>query len=160
VKGFGDVFWPGRFQRIGDILVDGAHNPPAAEALARALSGTPEVRAGRRFALVAGFCGDKDVDSVLTTLAPFVASGVAVKTGNPRSLPADEVARRMRSAGIRAEAADSLGRAVEIARATGAPILIAGSLFLAGEALCLFRAFPWPTDRRDPSCLLRTGNHI
>jgi len=155
-KGFGAVFWPGRFQRVGDLLIDGAHNPPAARALAAALAETPEIRAGRRFALVAGFCGDKDVDAVLGTLAPYVGSGVAVRTCNPRSLEADETAARMRRAGIApVRAAPSLAAALEEARATGLPVLVAGSLFLAGEVLRHLGALPWKTDRQDPSCLLR-----
>ena len=37
VEGFRRVVWPGRFQRVGRFLVDGAHNPPAARALVAAL---------------------------------------------------------------------------------------------------------------------------
>lgn len=132
---FAAARWPGRFHRVGDFLVDGAHNPPAASALAKALDAEFP---GRRFALIAGFCGDKDADAVLQTLAPLVSRGYAVKTNNPRSLCAEETARAMRSAGICAEACGSLKEAMSRSReesCSDTPTLVCGSLFLAGEAL-------------------------
>lgn len=143
-QGFGRVVWPGRFQRIGDVLVDGAHNPPAARALAEALR-------GEKVALVAGFCGDKDVDQVLTILAPCVTRGFAVRTNNPRSLSAESAAAKMRAAGIASVACDGLPDALERARRTGGTTLVCGSLFLAGEALVALGACPWPAPRFDPS---------
>ena len=157
--GFKSVVWPGRFQVIGNFIVDGAHNPPAAHALAAALAQMP-----RREFLIAGFCGDKDVDEVLRTLVPFVRMGIAVKTGNPRSLSAEAVACKMKSAGICAVPADSLKNA--ISKVGTVPTLICGSLFLAGEALVELGAYPWgqspkngggQSPRFDPSELLRPG---
>ena len=151
---FGRVVWPGRFQTVGDFIVDGAHNPPAAAALAAALG--ERFPGGERLSLVAGFCGDKDADTVLRTLAPRVARAWAVRTANPRSLPAEETAAKMREAGIDgAVAAPSLAAALEAARAAGGHALVCGSLFLAGEALVALGAYPWPSDRTDPSELLK-----
>ena len=148
LAGFSRVIWPGRFQVVGDFIVDGAHNPPAATALATALSTlNPQPSA---LNLIAGFCGDKDVDKVLSILAPFVKRGFAVKTNNPRSLSAEAVAEKMRAAGIPAEACVSLRDA---RRKTGDGMtLVCGSLFLAGEALVELGACPWgQTPRFDPS---------
>lgn len=133
-EGFRNVVWPGRFQRVGNFIVDGAHNPPAARALASSLG-------DEKFTLIAGFCGDKDVDHVLRILSPFVSRGLAVKTCNPRSLSAEAVAEKMSSAGIAAEPCSSLKAA--IARASTDATLICGSLFLAGEALVELGAYPW-----------------
>ena len=146
--GLSRVVWPGRFQRIGDVIVDGAHNPPAARALAASLASPCQ--------LVAGFCGDKDVTAVLRILAPHVRRAFAVRTNNPRSLSADETAARMRAAGMDAEACETLGAALSRARAAGAasglPTLVCGSLFLAGEALVALGACPGlPTGAVDPS---------
>lgn len=156
--GFNAVCWPGRYQRLGATLVDGAHNPPAAAALAAALR-ADGVQA-RSLALVSGFCGDKDVAAVLRTLSPLVARGYAVKTSNPRSLSAAETAARMRAAGIDATACASLDEALAHSGAASAAkeqvaaapsALVAGSLFLAGEALAALGAVPAPSDRRpDP----------
>ena len=106
--GFANVTWPGRFQRIGNFIVDGAHNPPATEALATALreAGAED----RSLILVAGFCGDKDADRVLRILGPFVRHAFAVHTGNPRSLSATETAARMRRA-LRSKLRETQGNA-------------------------------------------------
>ena len=153
---FKKAVWPGRFQRVGDYIVDGAHNPPAATALAGALS---EEFPGRRFPVVAGFCGDKDVDEVLRTLVPHISRGFAVRTNNPRSLSAEATASRMCAAGIAAEPCESLEEALSKSRmGTGpeSPTLVCGSLFLAGEALVALGAYPWGKPvRTDPSEALR-----
>jgi dihydrofolate synthase/folylpolyglutamate synthase len=149
-KGFSNVVWPGRFQRVGDFIVDGAHNPPAARALAEALR---ELHLSEPLALIAGFCGDKDVGEVLSILAPFVKKGYAVRTNNPRSLSAEETAEKMRAAGIDAVASPSLAAAIRSA-ASDPRALICGSLFLAGEALVELGAYPWPSSRFDVAELL------
>lgn len=143
-EGLRTTVWPGRFQRVGRFLVDGAHNPPAATALASALK---ETGLGR-LSLVAGFCGDKDVSDVLRILAPYVKVGLAVKTNNPRSLSAEATAERMSAAGILARPMPSLKAALAAARGQ---TLVCGSLFLAGEALVALGAAPWSQRRFDPA---------
>ena len=163
--GFGNVVWPGRFQRVGRFIIDGAHNPPAARALAASLRKYAPF-AGSVPTLVAGFCGDKDVDETLRILAPLVKKGIAVRTNNPRSLDPAELARKMESAGISAISCDSVQLALEklgsVPKKTGAvpgdeavDVLICGSLFLAGEALAALGAFPWQTDRFDAAEILK-----
>ena len=163
--GLGNVVWPGRFQRVGRFIIDGAHNPPAARALAAALRKYAPF-AGSVPTLVAGFCGDKDVDETLRILAPLVKKGIAVRTNNPRSLDPAELARKMESAGISAISCDSVRLALEklgsVPKKTGSvpkceavDVLICGSLFLAGEALAALGAFPWQTDRFDAAEILK-----
>ena len=160
LKGFGKVIWPGRFQKVGNFIVDGAHNPPAARALAEAFA--PSLAQGNpplshlpppTFHLICGFCGDKDVDEVLSILAPLVKRGFAVRTNNSRSLSAEEVAAKMRAAGVDAEACPSLEDARR--KTNGDPTLVCGSLFLAGEALVELGAYPWGEVRYDPSETLK-----
>ena len=156
-----NTVWPGRFQRVGNCIVDGAHNPPAATALAAALAADFP---GRRLPLVAGFCGDKDVAQVLRTLAPHVSRGFAVRTNNPRSLSAGETAAKMRDAGMAAEPCDSLADALRraaLCATSEAPALVCGSLFLAGEALVALGAYPWgDVSRADPSESLNADGGI
>ena len=173
IEHFPAVVWPGRFQRVGDFIVDGAHNPPAARALVSALASTFRpfsLSTFRPFSLICGFCGDKDVDEVLSILSPLVRKGYAVKTNNPRSLSAEETAVKMRVAGIDAVACDSLRAAIErhlgdiapqgdirsadVSGRSNARAVICGSLFLAGEALVELGAYPWGTSRFDPAELL------
>ena len=165
LKGFCNVVWPGRFQRVGRFIIDGAHNPPAARALAASLRKYAPF-AGSVPTLVAGFCGDKDVDETLRILAPLVKKGIAVRTNNPRSLDPAELARKMESAGIPSISCDSMNLALEkmgsVPSKTGSvpsdeavDVLICGSLFLAGEALAALGAFPWQTDRFDAAEILK-----
>jgi len=134
--GFSKVVWPGRFQTVGRFIVDGAHNPPAARALAAALQelvqpqdpmgtvptkgtvpkaimGTVPNAIDQQFTLIAGFCADKDVDETLAILAPFVRRAIAVRTNNPRSLSPEELTAKMKYAGMEAEACDSVRLAIE-----------------------------------------------
>ena len=152
--GFRNAVWPGRFQRVGDFIVDGAHNPPAARALRAALEA--EGLGHRTLGLICGFCGDKDVDEVLSILAPLVRKGFAVKTNNPRSLTAEETAAKMRAVGIDAVACVSLRSAIGQFEHSNNRTLICGSLFLAGEALVELGAYPWGPVRFDKAELLKT----
>ncbi len=149
--GFGHVVWPGRFQRVGNTIVDGAHNPPAARALASALAAE-----GCAFTLVAGFCSDKDVGETLSILAPYIKKAYAVRTNNPRSLSAEDLAAKMHECGIVAVACGSLAEAfafagVDAAAKGSGEVVVCGSLFLAGEALVELGAYPWDANRFDPS---------
>ena len=157
---FSRVIWPGRFQSVGPYLVDGAHNPPAARALAAALDEV--LPTGTKLDLVFGACGDKDVDEVLRILRPYVRRGYAVRTANPRALEPAALAVRMRAACIPATPCESLADALARTRPAGgdAPglppsVLVCGSLFLAGEAIVALGACPWASDRFDPSERLR-----
>jgi len=155
-RGLAKVVWPGRFQRVGSFIVDGAHNPPAARALADALK---DAGFGpRSLNLVCGFCGDKDVDETLRILAPFVARAYTVKTCNPRSLSAEELAAKFAPLGIEATpttldayfaqsrmhiCSEPKPHATSYGSEQNMHLtLIAGSLFLAGEALVALGAMP------------------
>lgn len=140
------VVWPGRLQRVGNFIIDGAHNPPAASALYDALQ-------GRKYNLIAGFCGDKDVDAVLTILAPLINQAFAVKTNNQRSLSAEDAAKKMCDHGIDARSVASLSEAISLSG--DMPTLICGSLFLAGEALVRLGGYPWQASRFDMAELLK-----
>ena len=143
------VCWPGRFQRIGNFIIDGAHNPPAAKALVSALTVDATSSSRHSFNLICGFCGDKDVGEVLSILVPLVKKGYAVQTNNPRSLTAEETAAKMRAAGMDAVACPSLRAAIERSDIPNIRTLICGSLFLAGEALVALDAYPWGNTRFD-----------
>lgn len=152
------VRWPGRYQRCGNVLVDGAHNPPAAQALAASLA--EKIAPGSRpLTLVIACCGDKAVDATLAPIAPFVARAIATRTGNPRALSPEELARHCRKAGIPATTAPTVAAALAAAgadpaaNAAGEPAILAcGSLFLAGEALAAIGVLAAP--RQDCAELL------
>ena len=152
-SGFKNVIWPGRCQRIekdgANFIVDGAHNPDAANALLGALEAIDS-----QVGLIAGFCGDKDVDGHLAIMAKRAVKAWAVKTRNERSLDAQKVSQMMRNAGIEDVSisnslSDALTAAGEWSKKNRTTVVVCGSLFLAGEALQELNAFPWNTDRVD-----------
>lgn len=135
--GLENTFWPGRLQRLQQgnqlLLLDGAHNPQGATALAETLRGE---FAGRSPALIFGAMKDKDVSAILGLLAPLTRRIVATKIGSERAFPAGELARLCRRANPSAivSEAQSVGDALEQTRDEPF-VLLTGSLYFVGEAL-------------------------
>ena len=133
------VEWPGRFQRAEErFILDGAHNPAAAQQLA---STWREVFGGVKATLILGVMRDKDVRGVCAALAPVARRVFAVTVQNPRTTPASELAVVMRSVAPEVETSEfaKLSEAIEAATRHPESVLIAGSLFLVGEALVALR---------------------
>lgn len=134
-EAFVTVRWPARFQRADDrIIIDGAHNPPAAAQLAATWR---EEFAGDPATLILGVLADKDASGVIASLALIASRILCVTVRSPRALSAGDLAAMIRaqSPNLPVEIADSLDEAIIQARGGAGRILIAGSLFLAGEAL-------------------------
>lgn len=139
-EGLAEARIDGRFQCVGEDpleILDGGHNPCAAEALVRALR---DAKAGTGVRVVVGQCEDKDPAGFLRVLAPVVGKVWTVPLSNPRGLPSEKLADFARGAGLReVVACRSLAEGLEAARAdaraAGRPVLACGSLFLVGEAL-------------------------
>jgi len=135
----------GRGQRIErdgvEWLLDVAHNPAAAAALADIL-GSAEQK-GATTAIV-GMLDDKDVEGVVGPLNPYVSRWICVTAGSHRALPAAELARRIANACNRpCLIADSLDDALELARRAAENndrILVTGSFYLVGPVLEQLRA--------------------
>ena len=133
LRGLQTVRWPARLQRLShapEIWLDGGHNPAAGRALAAWLAGR-----GERFDLVVGMLDTKDRGRFLAALAPHVERAVAVPVpGSAASVPAEALAETARAAGMEAAAAADTEAALR--RLGGVrPVLIAGSLYLAGAVL-------------------------
>ncbi|HKW78322.1 MAG TPA: cyanophycin synthetase, partial [Candidatus Limnocylindria bacterium] len=80
--GIASARWPGRFEVVGDVVLDGAHNPDGARALAAALRAEFPAE---RFAFVVGAMRDKDLAGILVELAPLASRGIAVRSSSPRA---------------------------------------------------------------------------
>ena len=133
------VRWPARFQRLGErLVIDGGHNPDGIAALRAALG---EILPGKKLAVVYGAFADKEVRPSLAALAelasvfyftPLAAEGRA-------SRRAEELAALIASSGVPYHAAPNAPEAVRRALAgTDGPVLVAGSLYMAGEVLAEF----------------------
>jgi dihydrofolate synthase/folylpolyglutamate synthase len=128
--GLKSVFWPGRFQALGDRLtIDGAHNPAASQRLVQTWS---ECYPGISPTIVFGGLRDKDLDEMLAALAPIATRFFLVPVKNPRS---ENPASIRLPNGISGAVFPGVQEAVEAARKLPEPILATGSLFLVGEVL-------------------------
>ena len=130
------TFWPGRFQRIGeDLVLDGAHNPDAAETLRLTWE---TAFPGENARLVFGAVATKDVAGIFRALLPVIDSVIFVPVKSERRLSVVEMQSALVEAGggsLPIEEATDLVAAVEASRGRGGKTLVAGSLFLVGEAL-------------------------
>ena len=136
-KGVAAVRWPARFElvcREPPVVLDGAHNPAAAQALARTLR---IVFGNRPVGLIVGMCADKDIRGVLTRLLPVSSRVWAVSFDNERAVAPEEMVNIATSLGMSAVSA-ALPEALEAARGwakeAGGVVCVTGSLFLAGDA--------------------------
>jgi len=136
-KGVESTTWPGRFQvlsRQPTVILDGCHNPGAADRLAETLDASPP---GRPVVLVHGSKPQKDFVKVLERLIPFCDH--CIETTIPGLLDAGTLAKAARGiAGYEVEdspdPADAMRRASKKA-GPGGSILVTGSLHLVGWVL-------------------------
>ena len=145
-RGVAAARWAGRLELLGTgprALLDGAHNPHAAEALADALR-TEFPR--KRLHLVLGILGDKDAASIVGHLAPLADRVFLTRSSSQRALTPEELGRAAGDAGVDARVLPDLEAAWRAAL-DGADrediILITGSLTLVGEARSLLRRQGW-----------------
>lgn len=141
-EGLQQTLWPGRMEWFVKsdqprILLDGAHNPHASKAFARALAGVPY--AGPRH-FVFGVLQDKNTPEMLEALAPRAASFVLTRPGSVRARdPADVLRVLDEVIGFegRVEIEDSpslaLKHALELAQNDGGWVVVCGSLYLVGD---------------------------
>jgi dihydrofolate synthase/folylpolyglutamate synthase len=138
-RGIANVRWPGRLETIGAFLLDAAHNPDGAEALARHLCGL--ALSPQRVALVFGTLGDKDWAPMLDVLAPLAGQCVYVAPQGASRATIDPYAMAAHRGGL---VASSIQEAITLARRPHPPelVVIAGSLVLIGEARAILLGLP------------------
>ena len=142
--GFATVTSPGRLEVVRHsptIIVDAAHNPHGAEALARAIGDSFDFTS---LVGVVGVLADKDAIGVLTALEPCLDRVVITEPSSPRSLPADDLAVLAQEVFgsdrvfVEPELPDALDRAIGLAEESGeyggAGVLVTGSVVLVGDA--------------------------
>lgn len=131
-EGIARAKWAGRLERVArdpDIILDGAHNPAGARALAEYI---------RRFfaeepvRIIYGAMRDKAVEEVTSTLFPLAAEVIVTEPRQPRAVNREALAEmidhpRMRMAG-------DIGEALRMASEAPMTTFVTGSLFLVGEA--------------------------
>jgi dihydrofolate synthase / folylpolyglutamate synthase len=134
-EGVARTRWPGRLQRLPGrppLLVDGAHNPAAARALA------DELRGQEPFVLVFAAMADKDIATMGRILFPLARAIVLTKVPGARAAPPDAIARAVGAPARDARKTERVRDALSLARRLAGPrglVVAAGSLYLAGEVL-------------------------
>ena len=144
---------PGRLQLLGiapTVIVDAAHNPHGAAALAQSLDDSFDFD---EWGLVLGVLADKDAAGIIARLAPAAAHVFATAPESNRSNDADTIADLVENAGHRATVHPSLADAADAAREWAASsdrraVIIAGSIVLAGEAIALSEEEDWKSGWR------------
>ncbi len=119
------VALPGRLERRGDHLWDGAHNLAGVEWLLERLP-------RRDYVLCVSILADKDVDAMLERLGAAGRSLIATRSSNPRALDEKELARRAEPYFEYVESDPDPVLALRRARQLG-PVLATGSLYLLAD---------------------------
>jgi dihydrofolate synthase/folylpolyglutamate synthase len=137
---------PGRLEvvrRGPTVILDGAHNPAGAHALAAALE---EAFSFDRLIGVLAVLDDKDAAGLLGALEPVLTSVVVTTNGSPRALPAQALAEIAREVlgDSRVQVAGRLDDALEVAIGEaetgplgGGGVIVTGSIVTVGEARTL-----------------------
>jgi len=136
-QGLRTARWPARLEEVAQrplVLLDGAHNPHAARALAHAL---PAVAGGRPVQLVFAAMSDKDHAAMLRELLPVAARLHLCAVDSPRAEPPERLAALVGELGPTSHAVyPSVREALRAAREEAGPdgcVLCCGSLYLAAE---------------------------
>jgi dihydrofolate synthase/folylpolyglutamate synthase len=146
-RGYADARWPGRLELLAvdgrDVLLDGAHNPAGAAALAAALDELRPFLGAGRLTLLTASMADKDVGGVAEALTRSSAIAdariVTTSVGGTRALPADELAGIWSRVGDPARTGrsvvaepDPIAALDRILGGPAGPLVVAGSLYLVG----------------------------
>jgi dihydrofolate synthase / folylpolyglutamate synthase len=137
-EGIARTVWAGRLERIDrepDIILDGAHNPAGARALAgyirRFFSNEP-VR------IIYGAMRDKAVDEVTNALFPLAAEVILAAPAQPRALNSHSLAEVIEHPAVRI--AENAKQALQWAKEKPMTTFITGSLFLVGEVREIYQS--------------------
>jgi dihydrofolate synthase/folylpolyglutamate synthase len=134
-RGVAKTRWPGRLERFDvqgrAVWLDGCHNPEGAASLAEFLR-----RTSLRPDLIFGAMADKDVESMLSAIGGAVEEIRLVPLSTDRAAPPQELSRRIMPWRPDARPSPSVSAALEelLSRPGEKPIIVAGSLYLVGEA--------------------------
>lgn len=139
IRGLAKTEWPGRFQVLSKeplIIVDGAHNEDAWMRLRESLD---YYFTNKSFIYIIGVLADKDYLKMVDILSRDIEEVFTVQSDNPRALPAGDLARVFKEAGINAEETDGLSDALIKAkrkyRKDENVIIICGTLSITGDII-------------------------
>ncbi|HEY3117347.1 MAG TPA: folylpolyglutamate synthase/dihydrofolate synthase family protein [Chloroflexota bacterium] len=133
--GLENTCWPGRFEIVGQIVIDGAHNVESAQRLNEALS---EEFGDRPLRYVVGIATDKDISGILRALSSArVREVIATQSAHPRAASAYDIGATANLLGNLVSIASSVAEALDLAKEHSAEdelIVVTGSLHVVAEA--------------------------
>ena len=135
--GIRNTRWPGRLERLQEhpeIIVDGAHNPSGARALAAYVA---EFYADPKPVLIFGVMRDKAAEEMAGILFPLFREVIVTAPDQPRALSPDTFRELTDYRFLQIE--PNLAAGLERAKALGGAVFISGSLFLVAEAMRLLK---------------------
>ena len=136
-NGIESAYFPARLQLVSKnpkILVDGAHNPDGVKALKKYI----ETYFDKPTAIL-GMMKDKDIDSVVSQIAPLFSKIYTVTVNNPRSISAYELAQKVKQYCDDVTPFESVEPAIKTAKQENKDFCVCGSLYLSGEALKILK---------------------
>ncbi|MFQ5480547.1 MAG: bifunctional folylpolyglutamate synthase/dihydrofolate synthase [Thermodesulfobacteriota bacterium] len=149
-EGLRRVRWPGRFESLSaapTVILDSAHNEAGARALVSAVKEyftEPPV-----ITLVTGISEDKDIDGMFAHLLPMARRIILTEADVERAAPVAMLQKKARAIRVDCEVRPSVHGAITAALeglTQGEIVLIAGSVFVAGEAREFFSSVPAPRE--------------
>jgi dihydrofolate synthase/folylpolyglutamate synthase len=127
--------WPGRIERVAsdpNLILDGAHNPAGAKALAAYIR---TFFTGQPIRIIYGAMRDKAVDEVTNALFPLAQEVILTAPDQPRALNPASLAEVVEHPNLRIAA--TLAEALRMTNGVPMTTFVTGSLFLVGEARSL-----------------------
>ncbi len=136
-EGMATAVWPGRLERVSEqpeIILDGAHNPAGARALAAYIK---RFYGGRRVRMIYGTMRDKAIEEIAEVLLPLADNLVLTAPESPRALRPAVIRDFLDRPGVRV--AENVAQAIQMMQPAqeNDVLFITGSLFLVGEARAL-----------------------
>jgi len=141
-RGFARIDWPARFHMWDKrTIIDGAHNPAAARLLAETWG---KIFGDQKATLILAVLSDKNLHGICEALTPIADSVLLPKIRSKRAAPPEVLAKVISAITppLPYSIAESIGEALDRARAKPNPILITGSLHFAGEVLTYLHGEP------------------
>jgi len=132
-EGFSQTQWPGRLEVVREnplLIIDGSHNPDGAVATAAALRDLGV----KRLTVVFACLGDKEVAGILEPFGDLATEVLITQVRDRRALPAEWLGEAARKLWPGCRIFEVAEEAFELAARSGRPVLITGSLYLAGLA--------------------------
>ncbi|HET6370557.1 MAG TPA: folylpolyglutamate synthase/dihydrofolate synthase family protein [Nitrospiria bacterium] len=144
VRGIRNVEWEGRLEIVQEeplVLLDGAHNPAGARALAEFLATQKHERRSGRIILIVGILKDKNIAGILRPLLTLADEVIFTRPDLPRAASPSELAESAGSYPLAIFTLDGVPDALAFALSRLTPgdlLCITGSLYTVGEAKAYF----------------------